>query len=112
MQKFILLLITSFEISLNLAVRGKQRCLQVVFISQQNGNNMAMGTVSVKLDNVTEINTFILTKNIVLFICIIFIFSKIVSQVIIIIKHEVYLTNIVADFRIQELKFRKYTDDV
>ena len=41
---------------------------------------MAVGTVSVKLDVVTEVNTFILTKNIVLFICIIFIFPEIDVQ--------------------------------
>ena len=50
---------------------------------------MAMRIVSVELDNVTEINTFILTKNSFLFIFIIFIFPEIVRPVITIIKHEV-----------------------
>ena len=68
---------------------GKQRCLQFVLIWQQNGNNMAMVIDSVKLDNVTEVNTFKLTKNIVLIICIIFIFPEIVRPVITIIKYKV-----------------------
>jgi len=67
---------------------------------------------SVKLENVTEINIFLLTKNIYLFIFIIFIFPEIVRPVITIIKHEVLLTIIVADISIQELKFRKYTQNV
>jgi len=48
-----------------------------------------MGTVSVNLDNVTEVNTFILTKYIVLFICIIFSFPEIVLPVVTIIKNKV-----------------------
>jgi len=48
-----------------------------------------MRFVSVKLDNITEVNTFILTKNIVLFVCIIFIYLEIGRPVITIIKHKV-----------------------
>ena len=71
-----------------------------------------MRIVSVEIDNVTEVNTFILTKYMVLFLCIIFIFPKLVSRVMTILKHEVYLTKIVANFGIQELKFQKYTENV
>jgi len=50
---------------------------------------MAMRIVSVKLDYVTEVNTFILTKYIVLFMFTNFIFPEIVRPVITIIKHKV-----------------------
>jgi len=55
--------------------------LQAVLVRKLNGNNMALGSVSVKLDNVTELNTHAtkhriisLTKSVVLIYVLTFVF--------------------------------------
>ena len=60
MQTFIPFLSSLLYSSLNLGKIGKQRCLQFVVTWQQNGNNMAIRIVLVKLSVVPEVTTCIL----------------------------------------------------